>query len=169
MDLNYLKKLLKIFDESTAYELTIEEEGIKIKLSRQNKFPQSQIQSVSAQSFIPPSLPGGLMQTPPAEVFTTEKFMEKQLPETDSPVLPDNLHEIKSPIVGTFYRSPAPDAPPYVEVGSHIEVGSTMCIIEAMKLMNEIESDSSGTVIKILVSNSQPVEFGQALFIIKPD
>jgi len=80
----------------------------------------------------------------------------------------DQFKAITSPMVGTFYRSPAPDADPYVEVGDIVEVGQTVCIIEAMKLMNEIESELKGRVVKLLVENSQPVEFGQKLFLVEP-
>ncbi|OGF22826.1 MAG: acetyl-CoA carboxylase, biotin carboxyl carrier protein, partial [Candidatus Eisenbacteria bacterium RBG_19FT_COMBO_70_11] len=76
---------------------------------------------------------------------------------------------ITSPMVGTFYRAPAPDADPYVEVGDMVEVGQTVCIVEAMKLMNEIESETRGRVARILVENQQPVEFGQKLFLVEPD
>jgi acetyl-CoA carboxylase biotin carboxyl carrier protein len=78
-----------------------------------------------------------------------------------------NLHEIRSPIVGTFYRAPAPDAAPFVQVGTSVDAGTVLCIIEAMKLMNEIESDVSGKVVKILVENAQPVEYGQVLFLVE--
>ncbi len=77
--------------------------------------------------------------------------------------------EINSPIVGTFYSAPAPDADLYVKVGEHIEIGQTVCIVEAMKLMNEIQAEVGGTVVKILVENAQPVEFGQVMFLVKPD
>jgi acetyl-CoA carboxylase biotin carboxyl carrier protein len=80
----------------------------------------------------------------------------------------EDLAAITSPMVGTFYRAPAPDADPYVEVGDKVEVGQTVCIIEAMKLMNEIESEYRGRVVKVLVENAQPVEFGQKLFLIEP-
>ena len=90
----------------------------------------------------------------------------------ESPAIPveapgSEFHEVRSPMVGTFYRSPAPDADPYIEVGQNITVGQTLCIIEAMKLMNEIESDFAGKVSKILVDNSQPVEYNQVLFLIE--
>ena len=78
-----------------------------------------------------------------------------------------NLIEITSPIVGTFYRAPAPDAEPYIKVGDHIETGQVVCIVEAMKLMNEIQSETRGTVAKILVEDAKPVEFGQVMFLIK--
>ncbi len=77
-------------------------------------------------------------------------------------------HEIKSPIVGTFYRAPSPDAEPYVKVGDIVQAGQVLCIVEAMKLMNEIESDINGKIVQILVENAQPVEYGQTLFLIEP-
>ena len=94
----------------------------------------------------------------------------KEAPQdTGVEVPPDKLYEVKSPIVGTFYRAPAPDADPYVKVGDHVSVGQPLCIIEAMKIMNVIESDVSGTIKKILVENAQPVEYNQTLFIIEKD
>ena len=90
--------------------------------------------------------------------------------ETVAPPAPPeaNLHQIRSPIVGTFYRAPAPDADPYVEVGQTVEPKTVLCIIEAMKLMNEIESDAAGRITKILVENGQPVEYNQPLFLLEP-
>jgi acetyl-CoA carboxylase biotin carboxyl carrier protein len=79
-----------------------------------------------------------------------------------------DLHSISSPIVGTFYRAPNPDADPYVKVGDFVEAGQTLCIVEAMKLMNEIESDISGTVVRVLPENAQPVEYGENLFLVRP-
>jgi acetyl-CoA carboxylase biotin carboxyl carrier protein len=79
-----------------------------------------------------------------------------------------NLEDIKSPMVGTFYRAPAPEAPPYVEVGSHVSKGQTLCILEAMKLMNELESEVDGVVREVLVDNADPVEYGQVLFRVEP-
>ncbi|MBD3285609.1 acetyl-CoA carboxylase biotin carboxyl carrier protein, partial [candidate division WOR-3 bacterium] len=86
----------------------------------------------------------------------------------EKPKRASNLIAIKSPMIGTFYRAPAPDAPPYVEVGDTVKPGTVVCIVEAMKLMNEIESDISGKVAEILVENETPVEFGQELFLIEP-
>ncbi len=80
----------------------------------------------------------------------------------------ENLHAIASPIVGTFYRAPNPDADPYVKVGDYVEKGQTLCIVEAMKLMNEIECDISGTVVRVLTENAQPVEYGENLFLVRP-
>jgi oxaloacetate decarboxylase alpha subunit len=89
-------------------------------------------------------------------------------PPEKAPEATDHLKAITSPMVGTFYRAPAPDADPYVEVGTSVEVGQTVCIIEAMKLMNEIESEVKGRIVQILVENAQPVEFGQKLFLVEP-
>jgi len=93
------------------------------------------------------------------------------VPVASAPVAPpvaSNLVEIKSPMVGTFYRSASPEAPPFVEAGKVIKVGDVLCIVEAMKLMNEIEAEQSGKIVKILVENAQPIEFGQPLFLIDP-
>ncbi len=155
MDLNYLKKLLKLLDESNSTELLIEEEGIKIKLSKSGKSTQV-VQQVPAQAqvFVPqPQAAASTHEEQPAPVAITK---------TDK-------HTIQSPIVGTFYSAPSPDSPPFVEIGTHISEGQTLCIVEAMKLMNEIESDVSGIVEEILVKNGNPVEFNQPLFVIKPD
>jgi len=92
-------------------------------------------------------------------------------PATAAPSTPapqENLHEVKSPIVGTFYESPSPGAPPFVKIGDQVEVGQVLCIVEAMKLMNEIESDIAGEVVKRIATSGQPVEYGQPLFAIKP-
>ncbi|MCK4512732.1 acetyl-CoA carboxylase biotin carboxyl carrier protein, partial [bacterium] len=85
------------------------------------------------------------------------------------PSRPSNIVAIKSPMVGTFYRASAPDAPPYVEVGDTVKPGTVVCIVEAMKLMNEIESEVSGTIVRIVIENAKPVEFGEAMFMIQPD
>lgn len=174
MDLNYLKKVIKIFDESNMAEIAIEEEGIKIKLAknRENKnqpiilpaqnFGQN-YSSIETQSGYPTlSNSSNVDQL----VVSNSSASDSVTTEQDGKSL---LHTVYSPIVGTFYRSPSPESEPFVEIGSHINAGTTLCIIEAMKLMNEIECDKSGTIVKILIENAQPVEFNQPLFIIKPD
>lgn len=107
----------------------------------------------------------------PGRVDTQEvKSQIEEAPRSTGEEVPsDKLYEVKSPIVGTFYRAPAPDADPYVKVGDHVSAGQPLCIIEAMKIMNVIESDVSGTIKKILVENAQPVEYNQTLFIIEKD
>jgi acetyl-CoA carboxylase biotin carboxyl carrier protein len=161
MDLNYLKKLLKIFDESSATELTIEEEGITLQMAKGN----AQQQGMPAMPYMMPSMPAvAPAPAPAAAVPAAAPAAPAAAPAAD-----ETLHTIMSPIVGTFYRAPSPDADAFVQIGQHINAGDALCIVEAMKLMNEIESDVSGTVVKILVENSQPVEYNQPMFVIRPD
>jgi acetyl-CoA carboxylase biotin carboxyl carrier protein len=157
MDLEYLEKLVKLFDESTLTELEIDEEGAQVRLSRQKDQPQMfQYSAPPQQSYAPA----------PAAAPAAPAKAEGEAP---APAAAKKYHEVKSPIVGTLYRAPAPDADSYVQVGQQVTVGTTLCIIEAMKLMNEIECDMAGTVVKILVENGQPVEYGQALVLIDPN
>jgi acetyl-CoA carboxylase biotin carboxyl carrier protein len=154
MDLSYLEKVLKLFDDSTLTELQIEEEGSQIRLARQKE-------PALVQYAPPPQYAYGPAPTAlPSPSAASSSGGE--MPATSA-----KTHEVKSPIVGTMYRAPSPDADSYVQVGQHVEAGTTLCIIEAMKLMNEIESDAAGKIIKILVENGQPVEYGQTLFILE--
>lgn len=159
MDLQYFRRLVKIFDDSTIDKLEIEEEGLSIKLSKSTNnnimAAQPLIQTVA-------SVPEANITAPGSPPSSSESSANPNPDES-------NLHIIKSPIVGTFYRAPSPDSSPFVEVGSKVAPGDTLCIIEAMKLMNEIESDISGKIEKILIKNADPVEFDEALFMIKPD
>lgn len=167
MDLNYLKKVIKIFDDSSLNELMIEEENLKVKLGKNKEsgkihttfFPQHQFQSTTA-SETANTIVKSENQSKPTE-------SENSKIETDKSK--ESMYILNSPIIGTFYRSPSPDSPPFVEVGARVKPGSTLCIVEAMKLMNEIECDISGTIVKILIENQQPVEYNQPLFVIKPD
>ena len=160
MDLNYLKKLIKIFDDSTATELKIDEEGLKLKLSKNNSGASYIAQPVINQPI--PNIAVNETVSAPVQAENTEN--------ANAPVEETHTgHIIKSPIVGTYYSAPSPDSEPYVKVGDHVSKGATLCIVEAMKLMNEIESDVSGTVTKMLVENAQPVDYGQHIFVIKPD
>jgi acetyl-CoA carboxylase biotin carboxyl carrier protein len=158
MDMSYLEKLVKLFDESTLTELEIEEEGTQVRLARQKE--QAQITYAA-----PPQYAYGPAPTAPAPAAAPAA---PAATGGSAPAAPSaNTHEIKSPIVGTFYSAPSPDADKYVSVGQHVEVGTTLCIIEAMKLMNEIESDAAGKITKICVENGSPVEYGQTLFIVE--
>jgi len=164
MDLQYLKKLLKIFDDSSAEDLEIEEEGIKLKISKnQTKENSNGNAPIFNLSGTMPSAnqPQVVAQTIPSDTTTTQA--ESQETNSNS-----NLHEIKAPMVGTYYAAPSPDSDDFVKVGQKIKKGQTLCIVEAMKLMNEIESDIDGTVEEILLSNSEAVEYNQVLFHIKP-
>ncbi len=154
MDINLIKKLVKLVDDSGVTDLEIEQEGIRIKIAKKIRT----VQANTGSHFVPPT---SVSFQPSAEKLSAgekaEATEEKQ----------ENLHEIRSPIVGTFYRAPAPDADSYVQVGDSISEGSVLCIVEAMKLMNEIESDVSGKIVKILVDNGKPVEYNQPLFLVK--
>ena len=156
MDLDLIKKLVKIVDTSSVTDLELEENGLKIKIAKKVRssqvIAQAQIPVASAQPVFQPTT-------------TTAEETVKLKPEVET--LTANLHEIKSPIVGTFYRAPAPDADSYVQIGSTVSPGSVLCIVEAMKLMNEIESDVGGKVVKILIENGKPVEYNQPLFLIE--
>ncbi|GAB5464825.1 MAG: acetyl-CoA carboxylase biotin carboxyl carrier protein [Candidatus Kapaibacteriales bacterium] len=154
MDLEYLEKLLSVFDASSATELEIDEEEISIRVSKQNG-ESSQVVYANAPQAMP-------------QVQQSAHAQQSAPSEGPAPAK-SNLHEVTSPIVGTFYRSPAPDADPFVEVGSRVSKGTTLCIVEAMKLMNEIESDENGIIEEICLSDAEAVEFGQLLFRIKPD
>jgi len=152
MDLDLIKKLVKIVDTSGVTDLELEENGLKIKIAKKVRITQAQIPIASAQPII--------QSATAATEETTKQKLEAEAVAT-------NLHEIRSPIVGTFYRAPAPDADSYIQVGSDVSTGSVLCIVEAMKLMNEIESDVNGKVVKILVENGKPVEYNQPLFLIE--
>lgn len=165
MDLNYLKKLLKIVDESGVDEVEIEEEGQKIRIKK------SPDVKVNSQGFVSYQLPGQNFQVFPQASITNKVTQPTEITKLEEAKPQETVikyHEIKSPIVGTFYRAPSPDAEPFVKVGDAVSVGQVLCIVEAMKLMNEIESDVNGKIVKILVENAQPVEYGQTLFLIEP-
>lgn len=168
MDLNYLRRLLKLFDESTLTELTIEEEGVTVRLSRHYGQASNNVPAVTPVVIPQPVAPAQLGAPPPAAAETVAPLAEAA-PAQPVAAPSQKIHTIVSPIVGTFYRAPAPDAEPFVKVGDHVVPGQTLCIVEAMKLMNEIESDVAGTVVKILVENGQPVEYNQPLFEIALD
>ena len=158
MTLEEIRQLIELVQESSIAELEITRGDDRIRIVRQHQ----QTTVVSAPATSPPvaAVPPANAPSPPTASAPTEAP-----PETPS----DNLHEITAPMVGTFYRAPAPGAPPYIEVGDHIEEGQIICIIEAMKLMNEIPADRAGTVVEIAVENAQPVEYGQVLVRIRPD
>ncbi|HJY64010.1 MAG TPA: acetyl-CoA carboxylase biotin carboxyl carrier protein [Ignavibacteria bacterium] len=162
-DLNYIKKLIKILESSGINELEIEEEGTKLRVLKnkpqENTAPQIVTYAPPAQYQQPAAIPA------PNLPATAEQIKKEEKKEESSA---NKLLEVRSPIVGTFYRAPSPNADPYVQVGSQVSKGTVMCIIEAMKLMNEIESDYSGKIVKIHVENAQPVEYNQLLFSIEP-
>lgn len=166
IDIKYLQQLVEIFDASSVNDLRIEQEGVEIRLSKSPKqepqqmmppgYYQQMPQMMAPQQVAAPAGPALSAATASASDASSEENSKK-------------YHEIRSPIVGTFYRSGTPDDPPFVEPGQSVSPGGTLCIIEAMKLMNEIECDSYGKVAKILVENAQPVEYNQLLFLIEQE
>jgi acetyl-CoA carboxylase biotin carboxyl carrier protein len=154
MDLNLIKKLIKLLETSTITDLEIEENDYRIKIAKKVRTYSSEDQSRIIHHV---SSDPDLSQI---DVQVDKKPGKEEAAEK-------NQHIIRSPIVGTFYRAPAPDADSYIQVSDVVSPGSVLCIVEAMKLMNEIESDVSGKIIKILAENGKPVEFNQPLFLIQ--
>jgi acetyl-CoA carboxylase biotin carboxyl carrier protein len=152
MDLRKIKKLMELLEESGIAEIEVKEGEESIKLSRHSQYQPMQ----NNQTMMP------VMQTQQATTQEitpqAENISEQSLPEGDT---------IESPMVGTFYRAASPDSKVFVEEGQKVSKGDTVCILEAMKMMNQVTAEQSGTIIKILIEDSEPVEFGQPLFIIK--
>jgi acetyl-CoA carboxylase biotin carboxyl carrier protein len=146
-----IEQLVRLVEESTISELEICEGKRKIRISK-GPAVVGAAQPVMAPMLVPPS---------------TEDAQIAQTNTEEGPKLASNLKQIVSPMVGTFYRAPAPDADPFIEIGEMVHTGQTVCIVEAMKVMNEIGSDFSGVVRKVLIDNSQPVEYGQPLFLVE--
>ena len=155
MDVRKVKKLIELLEESNVTEIEIHEGEESVRISRgvstNSAIPLSPMQQVAA--------PMGTYQASPEQPAPTPL----QQPETT--IVPGT--KVSSPMVGTFYRSPAPSEPEFVEIGSKVKSGDTLCIIEAMKMMNQIEAEVSGTIKDILVENGHPVEFGQTMFVIE--
>ena len=158
MDLRKLKKLIDLVQESGIGEIEITEGEEKVRICRQA--PGTAPVIMAGPGVQPMSYAAPMAPMPGAAPAAGAQAAAPVPPEPKG-------HQLKSPMVGTFYRAPSPGAPPFVEVGQQVTKGQTLCIIEAMKLLNEIESDASGTVKAILVENGQPVEYGQPLFTIE--
>lgn len=150
MNIKEIKEMIALMNENGIVELEIEKEGMRIKLKK------------TAAQDQPFSGPIVIEKQRPSENLGKEKG------ETAAEKAASKSVEIKAPMVGTFYRAPSPEAPPYVEIGQTIQSGQVICIIEAMKLMNEIKSEINGRVMEILVDNAEPVEFGQPMLLIEP-
>ena len=164
MDYKQIQELIKLINKSNIGEVSIEESNFKITI-KQKKEQALQQQPVAAPVFLqpqvaatPPPMQPPALQTKDASVTAAETSAAKQ----------DNLITIKSPMIGTFYKRPSPDKPNFVDPGDEISPGQVLCIIEAMKLFNEIESEVSGKIVKILVDDSSPVEYDQPLFLVEP-
>ena len=155
MDLKKIQELVKLITKTNIGEISIEEKDFKITIKQKRE---------AAQHFTAPSFQPAPQHLPPSTPAApkTEKPKEDAAPKTD------NLITIKSPMIGTFYRQAGPGKPIFVNVGDEISPGSVVCIIEAMKLFNEIESEVSGRIVKVLVEDASPVEFDQPLFLVEP-
>jgi len=149
MNVKEIKEMITLMNENGLTELEIEKDGLKLRLRKSNG-------AITSEFTV----------APVPHVVTAEQAPAAPANETEPST--KGLVEIKSPMVGTFYRAPAPDAPPYVQEGQNIEVGQVVCIIEAMKLMNEIKSEIRGKITKISIENADPIEFGQVMFLIEP-
>ncbi len=155
MNLKEIKELIEILKGTDISELEIERSGVKVRIRK------------GGDVTFHPAMPR--MDYPPV-ALVAPAIHETPAPAAEKPVEPAKASQIKvtSPIVGTFYRSSSPDKPALVEIGDAVKKGQVLCIIEAMKLMNEIESESAGKIVQILIENGQPVEYGQPLFVIEP-
>ena len=155
MDFSQIKRLVKLVENSHISELEVNEEGSQIRISKAGGVPASQPVMVTQ------SLPAA----PPTQTAESGPVSQPGSEPVDK--VAEGFVEICAPMVGTFYRAPSPDAAAYVNEGDTIQPGKVLCIVEAMKLMNEIEAEISGTITKILVENGQPVEYNQPLFLVK--
>lgn len=159
MDIKEIENLIKFVSaQKNVGEVEIERKDFKIIIRK--PVPQA----LAAPQYVHTAP----MAAPTAAAPVVEMAAAPQLPAAEKPAVADNLLTIKSPMIGTFYRSPSPDKPLFVNVGDEIKPGKAVCIIEAMKLFNEIESEISGRIVKILVDNATPVEYDQPLFLVEP-
>ena len=160
MNIEDLKAIVSLFDSSSLMELHLQQEGVDLQLSKRENYPVSGSQKVTEA-----------IEEKPAAVVPTKEIIAETVgtktPEIQEAVAKEDLQYIKSPIVGIVYLAPSPDDPTFVQVQDKVQVGQPVCIIEAMKIMNEINAEISGEVVEILVENGQMVDYGQELFAIK--
>ncbi len=161
MTLKEIKELVKVIDETELSEFKLKKENFELTI-------KSKQTDATVQTVINPN-PMVTMAQPVQQVASAPApAAEKAVPAEPTEIDSSNLIEVKSPIIGTFYRSPSPDKPPYLTVGDNVNVGDVVCIVEAMKLFNEIESEVSGTIVKVLVEDASPVEYDTPLFLVDP-
>ena len=163
MNQKELKELIEFLIEKDIAEFELERGDVKVKIKRAGEHTVLHSHAEPRFYAVPPAAPASIeiMAAPPVAPPQTGATPAAPAPE-------EGLHTVKSPIVGTFYEAPSPGAPPFVKVGDSVEVGQVLCIVEAMKLLNEIESDVAGEILKKLATNGQPIEYGQELFVIRP-
>lgn len=165
MDFKQIQELIKIVNRSNIGELSIEEGDFKIIIKQKEEPATVYTTNTPVQSYLPQAT---AVQSPSAVSQSATANLSSNSSEAGSGKQSDHLITIKSPMIGTFYRSSAPDKPAFVNIGDEITVGKTVCIIEAMKLFNEIESEVKGTIVKVLVDDASPVEYDQSLFLVEP-
>ena len=163
IDLDFLQALIRTVDETGIDSVEISRGGTRVRISKSPPVISGGVQS-SPVAAMPPAQGQGPAPAPQAEGTAVSGSEAESREERKN-----GWAEVESPMVGTFYRAPAPEAPSYVEVGTRVSKGQTLCILEAMKLMNELESEVDGVVREICVKNAEPVEYGQVLFRIEPD
>ena len=168
IDLEYVRGLIAAVDESGIDSLEIHRAGTRIRIAKTPAAQAAPVVAVAPQAPAVSAAPAAPAPAQPTGAAPAAPAPAAEAAPEEAAPAPTNLIEVKSPMVGTFYRAPAPEAPPYVEVGSRVTKGQTLCILEAMKLMNELESEVDGVVREILVANAEPVEYGQVLFRIEP-
>jgi acetyl-CoA carboxylase biotin carboxyl carrier protein len=166
MNLKELKELIELISEKGFAEFEIERQGFRMRISRFKEPSQQLFPPMAAPVVISPALPSAPVQFEPAQ-HASPPAPPAPVTEPAHTVPASPLHVIKSPIVGTYYRAPSPSSPPFVNVGDRVEPETVVCIIEAMKLMNEIQAEVSGVIMEIYPQNGQAVEYGQPLFGIK--
>jgi acetyl-CoA carboxylase biotin carboxyl carrier protein len=167
MNQKEIRELIEFLIDKDIAEFELERGDVKLRVKRGgvNVIAQTPVITMAAPTAAPLAAAPAMAHTAPAAAATASAPAPAAAPVEDELA---GAHIIKSPIVGTYYESPSPGAPPFIKPGDTVSVGQVLCIVEAMKLMNEIESDYSGTVVKVFVSNGQPVEYGQQLFAVKP-
>ena len=164
MDFKQIQELIKLINESNIGEVTIEQKDYKLTIKQK----EEQVTQVVAAAMQQP-LPQAFAQPAPQQALPAAASSAAPAPGAEkTEAAASNLVTVKSPMVGTFYRRPSPDKPNFIEVGDEVTVGKVVCIIEAMKLFNEIESEVSGKVVKILVEDASPVEYDQPLYLVDP-
>ena len=161
MEIKEIQNLIKFVAKSGAHEVKLEMDNFKITIKTNSDTP------VAETSTTVQAAPGVVVQTSQPSVVPTETDAPIKIESQTAKSETDNLFTIKSPMIGTFYRKPSPDKDVFVEIGDSIKEGDVLCVVEAMKLFNEIESDVSGRIVKILIDDSSPVEFDQPLFLVE--
>jgi len=165
--LKEIEKLIDVLIERQVTEFELEQNGAKIRVKRGSELPSN---LAAEETYVPEAAapPVAPLPVAPASSPGAPPPLE-EAPAVERPVeSTEDLYVMKSPIVGTFYAAPAPNAPPFVNIGDAVQVGQVLCIIEAMKLMNELEAEVAGEIVRMYVESGQPVEYGQSLFAIKP-